>query len=101
MKTKTLIMAAFAMVAAASCCQQKDTSVHQSMYDLNMPIIQTKYTADPAPIVIGDTLYLTTYTLNSAKNTITKVDSIAIKKDANISFRPSLCIYITIYIFIV
>ena len=60
MKTKTLIMASFAMIAIASCCQQSDTSVHQSMYDLNMPIIQTKYTADPSPIVIGDTLYLYT-----------------------------------------
>ena len=30
--------------------------------------------------IIGNTLYLTTYTLNSNKNTLTKVDSIAIKK---------------------
>ena len=27
---------------------------------LNMPIIQTKYTADPAPLVYNDTLYLYT-----------------------------------------
>lgn len=27
---------------------------------LNMPIIQTKYTADPAPVVVGDTVYLYT-----------------------------------------
>ena len=53
-------MAALALLAAVSCNSTKDTSVHQSMYDLNMPIIQTKYTADPAPIVIGDTLYLYT-----------------------------------------
>ena len=33
------------------------TSVAQQ---LNMPIIQTKYTADPAPYVHGDTVYLYT-----------------------------------------
>ena len=27
---------------------------------INMPIIQTKYTADPAPYVHGDTVYLYT-----------------------------------------
>lgn len=30
--------------------------------------------------IIGDTLYLTTYTLNTSTNTLTKVDSVAIKK---------------------
>ena len=60
MKTRILSLAALALLAAVSCNSTKDTSVHQSMYDLNMPIIQTKYTADPAPIVIGDTLYLYT-----------------------------------------
>ena len=60
MKTRILSLAALALLAAVSCNSTKDTSVHQSMYDLNMPIIQTKYTADPSPIVIGDTLYLYT-----------------------------------------
>ncbi|MBR5300179.1 MAG: family 43 glycosylhydrolase [Bacteroidales bacterium] len=60
MKTRILSLAALALLAATSCNNTKDTSVHQSMYDLNMPIIQTKYTADPSPIVIGDTLYLYT-----------------------------------------
>ena len=31
-----------------------------AQHDLNMPIIQTKYTADPAPYVHGDTVYLYT-----------------------------------------
>ena len=30
--------------------------------------------------IIGDTLYMTTYTLDSEKNTLTKVDSLAVKK---------------------
>ena len=36
---------------------------------LNMPIIQTKYTADPAPIVYNDTVYLyTTHDEDDAEN---------------------------------
>jgi len=27
---------------------------------LNMPLVQTKYTADPAPVVVNDTIYLYT-----------------------------------------
>ena len=50
MKLLTLsIMLAATMSAAA---QQKQ--------NFNMPIIQTKYTADPAPYVHGDTVYLYT-----------------------------------------
>ena len=56
MKAKTII-AAFAVLAAAAGCS---TTPQQSLEDLNMPIIQTKYTADPSPVVIGDTLYLYT-----------------------------------------
>ena len=59
MKTRTII-ASLAMLAAAACNCPKDESVHKSLEELNMPIIQTKYTADPSPIVIGDTLYLYT-----------------------------------------
>ena len=48
MKLLTLsIMLAATMSAAA---QQKQ--------NFNLPIIQTKYTADPAPYVHGDTVYL-------------------------------------------
>ena len=50
MKLLTLsIMLAATMSAAA---QQKQ--------NFNLPIIQTKYTADPAPYVHGDTVYLYT-----------------------------------------
>lgn len=28
--------------------------------EVNMPVVQTKYTADPAPLVVGDTVYLYT-----------------------------------------
>lgn len=37
-----------------------------SVQDLNMPLIQTKYTADPAPIVVNDTIYL--YTTHDEDN---------------------------------
>lgn len=37
-----------------------------TQHDLNMPIIQTKYTADPAPYVHGDTVYL--YTTHDEDN---------------------------------
>ena len=51
MKLLTLsIMLAATMSAAA---QQKQ--------NFNLPIIQTKYTADPAPYVHGDTVYLYKY----------------------------------------
>ncbi len=41
------------LVAAMSATAQKQQT-------LNMPVIQTKYTADPAPYVHGDTVYLYT-----------------------------------------
>ena len=56
MKTRT-ILAALSVLAAVAAC---NTTPEQSLEDLNMPIVQTKYTADPSPIVIGDTLYLYT-----------------------------------------
>ena len=59
MKTNTFLTA-LAVLAVVACNRTTDNSVHQSMYDLNMPIIQTKYTADPAPLVYNDTLYLYT-----------------------------------------
>lgn len=37
-----------------------------SVQDLNMPLIQTKYTADPAPVVVNDTIYL--YTTHDEDN---------------------------------
>ena len=33
---------------------------------LNMPLVQTKYTADPAPVVVNDTIYL--YTTHDEDN---------------------------------
>ena len=59
MKSRFFVMA-IAALAAISCNCSTDKSVHKSHEELNMPIIQTKYTADPAPIVIGDTLFLYT-----------------------------------------
>ena len=51
LKTKTLSKA---ITMAAMLCSST------AFAQLNMPIIQTKYTADPAPYVHGDTVYLFT-----------------------------------------
>ena len=50
MKLLTLSIMLAATISAAA--QQKQ--------NFNLPIIQTKYTADPAPYVHGDTVYLYT-----------------------------------------
>ena len=58
MKKIILLSAAFASL----CC-----SLHaQESAKMNMPIIQTKFTADPAPYVHGDTVYL--YTTHDEEN---------------------------------
>ncbi len=46
--------------------KDKDASLHldwwqmRGLEQVNMPIFQTKYTADPSPLVVGDTLFLYT-----------------------------------------
>ena len=60
---KKLISAAMlaAVMAQPAMAQQQDRK--DPMPDLNkvnMPLFQTKYTADPSPIVVGDTLFLFT-----------------------------------------
>ena len=47
------------LISLAFCSLLSTTSLSQEL-SLNMPIIQTKYTADPAPIVYNDTVYLFT-----------------------------------------
>ena len=58
MQKRTLIAS---LLAAASLTAQGDHG-----QKLNLPIIQTKYTADPAPYVHGDTVYL--YTTHDEDN---------------------------------
>ena len=55
MKTKTLLFT-LAVLAAVAC----NRNVVSEQFEIGLPIIQTKYTADPSPIVIGDTLFLYT-----------------------------------------
>lgn len=43
------------LISLAFCSLLSTTSLSQEL-SLNMPIIQTKYTADPAPIVYNDTV---------------------------------------------
>lgn len=56
MKTKNLLLAAslVALPFAGAMAQMGKAS------KLNLPLVQTKYTADPAPYVHGDTVYLFT-----------------------------------------
>ena len=56
MKTKNLLLAAslVALPLAGAMAQMGKAS------KLNLPLVQTKYTADPAPYVHGDTVYLFT-----------------------------------------
>lgn len=45
------------LLAGTLAAQQSDTAIRK---ELNLPIIQTKYNADPAPMVHNDTVYLYT-----------------------------------------
>ena len=53
MKTKTIIPAICLMAFSGLVAQTADD------VKLNMPIIQTKYTADPAPMLYNDTVLRT------------------------------------------
>ncbi|MBQ6965696.1 MAG: family 43 glycosylhydrolase [Bacteroidaceae bacterium] len=54
--TKKIAIALVALTSFCSTTEAQETSTKE----LNLPIIQTKYTADPAPYVHGDTIYLFT-----------------------------------------
>ena len=54
-RTLSVGMAMTSMVIASTV-----TATAQNKQTINLPIIQTKYTADPAPYVHGDTVYLYT-----------------------------------------
>ena len=54
-QTLSIGMAMTGMVIAANL-----SATAQNKQTINLPIIQTKYTADPAPYVHGDTVYLST-----------------------------------------
>ena len=48
-------------MAQSIAAQQKDHQMPMpDLNKVNMPLFQTKYTADPSPIVVGDTLFLFT-----------------------------------------
>lgn len=57
MKTKRITISTAIMLA--SCCLNAQEN-KQNVQELNLPIIQTKFTADPAPMVHNDTIYLYT-----------------------------------------
>ena len=50
-----------ATLALPTLAQQPDHKMPMpDLNQVNMPLFQTKYTADPSPLVIGDTLFLYT-----------------------------------------
>ena len=55
MKSSTLLTLGITILPFVTAMGQ-----NKSAAKLNLPIIQTKYTADPAPYVHGDTVYLYT-----------------------------------------
>ena len=57
-KKKTIISKGIAIVSALSLCLGS-LFIPQKVSAEN-PIIQTTYTADPSPLVVGDTLYVYT-----------------------------------------
>ena len=63
MKHKTLFSTAV-LLFAGSClginAQQDHKMPMPDLNKVNMPLFQTKYTADPSPLVVGDTLFLYT-----------------------------------------
>lgn len=58
------------LISLAFCSLLSTTSLSQEL-SLNMPIIQTKYTADPAPIVYNDTVYLLPATMRMMERIFT------------------------------
>lgn len=60
---KHTMKAALLMGICTACgnpTQTSDNYAYQAKAEINMPIIQTSYTADPAPVVVNDTVYLFT-----------------------------------------
>ena len=55
---KHTMKAALLMGICTACgnpTQTSDNYAYQAKAEINMPIIQTSYTADPAPVVVNDT----------------------------------------------
>ena len=67
MKTTLLLTTFAATLTFSAFAQRHDTTdslliqeVVKGKKQVNMPLFQTKYTADPSPLVVGDTLFLFT-----------------------------------------
>ena len=57
---KSLSFLAFVVSCLCICAQQDHRMPMSDLNKVNMPLFQTKYTADPSPLVVGDTLFLYT-----------------------------------------
>ena len=63
MKKKTIILLVLfaATLSQPALAQPQDRTMPMpDLNKVNMPLFQTKYTADPSPLVVGDTLFLYT-----------------------------------------
>ena len=65
MSTKKTILSMGLLCGALTISAQQSSlpsswNETRQLEELNMPLFQTKYTADPAPLVVGDTLFLYT-----------------------------------------
>jgi len=61
MKKTSIITVLSAAALQFGYAQQQDRAMSMpDLREVNMPLFQTKYTADPSPLVVGDTLFLYT-----------------------------------------
>jgi len=60
MKRKQIILLALTGFASLQNGEAQKLLDRSSIEKVNMPLFQTKYTADPSPLVVGDTLFLYT-----------------------------------------
>ncbi len=60
MKKAVTLTMLLAVCRLSLCAQQDHRMPMPDLNKVNMPLFQTKYTADPSPLVVGDTLFLYT-----------------------------------------
>lgn len=60
MQKRIIFSLAFVAGSLCSSAQQDRKMPMPDLNKVNMPLFQTKYTADPSPLVVGDTLFLYT-----------------------------------------
>ena len=57
---KAILTTLLCVLASVAVAQTQPVEIPVDLEQVNMPLFQTKYTADPSPLVVGDTLFLYT-----------------------------------------